>query len=628
MPRIRKKGENAKPKNLIKTLKRIFFYMSNFKLQLFFVIITILVSAFAKIVGTAFLEIVIDKYITPLAKNDDVKLLKGFMFTIIWLAIIYIIGVFSTYVYNRIMISISENTMYKIRKDLFEKMEKLPIKYFDTHIHGDTMSLYTNDIDAVKEMLSESFTSCVFSLISIVGIFAMMIYYSWQLTLLVFVMIAVMLVCGKRISIKSAKYFIDQQNELGKLNGFIEEIFEGQKVVKVFCHEKKTEENFNELNEKLCDVSTKANAYANILMPVMVNLSDINYSIISIVGGILVILGKISLGTIVAFLQYTRSFVHPITEISQQFNSVLSALAGAERIFNVIDQKPEIDNGTITIVNVKNDKDNNLIETNDKNSIYAWKIENNGVVEYKELKGKIKFKDVVFFYEKNKTILTKINLVANAGHKIALVGSTGAGKTTIINLINRFYDVCEGEITIDDININDVKKNDLRKVISIVLQDTNLFTETIMENIRYGKLNTTDDEVISSAKLANADDFINNLENNYKTVLKANGSNLSQGERQLLAIARALIADSPILILDEATSSIDTRTEKLIEKGMDVLMKDKTVFIIAHRLSTVRNADLIVVLENGEIIEQGNHNELLKKKGRYYQLYNGISELE
>ena len=491
------------------------------------------------------------------------------------------------------------------------------------------MSLYTNDIDAIREMMTESFPSFILSIISIIGIFSMMVYYSWQLTCVVMLAVVFMFFLARNITKKSGSYFVKQQNELGKVNGFVEEMIEGQKVVKVFCHENKTIDDFNIINNELYDISSKANGYANVLMPTMVNLSNINYAIISISGSIFILLNILTLGTLVAFLQYTRMFIHPISDISQQFNSVLTALAGAERIFKVMDTRPEKDDGKVVLANIKIDENGNIIETNERTGIWAWKsIDKDGKAKYIELKGEIEFKDVVFSYNDDKIVLNTINLKANMGEKIAFVGSTGAGKTTITNLINRFYDIKSGEITFDGINIKNIKKADLRKTISIVLQDTHLFTDTVKENIRYGKLNATDDEVVEASKLANAHDFITLLPNGYDTILTTDGQNLSQGERQLLAIARAIVADPPVLILDEATSSIDTRTEKLIEQGMDTLMKGRTVFIIAHRLSTVRDSDTIIVLENGTIIEQGNHEKLLDNKGKYYQLYNGMFELE
>ena len=625
----KKANKIEKPENALITLKRLFVYTKGLRLALTVVIIGIILTAVAKIVGTAFLKIIVDKYIEPLIKIYDIEIFNGFINTLLLIGVIYFTGIMASYIYSRILISISAKALYNIRCDLFSKMEKLPIKYFDTHTHGELMSLYTNDIDAIREMMTESFPSFILSIISLVGIFSMMIYYSWQLTCIVMIAILFMFFLARNITKKSGSYFVKQQNELGKVNGFVEEMIEGQKVVKVFCHENKTIDDFNIINNELYDISSKANGYANVLMPTMVNLSNINYAIISISGSIFILLNILTLGTLVAFLQYTRMFVHPISDISQQFNSVLTALAGAERIFKVMDTRPEKDDGKVVLANIKIDENGNIIETNERTGIWAWKsIDKDGKAKYIELKGEIEFKDVVFSYNDVKIVLNTINLKANMGEKIAFVGSTGAGKTTITNLINRFYDIKSGEITFDGINIKNIKKADLRKTISIVLQDTHLFTDTVRENIRYGKLNATDDEVVEASKLANAHDFITLLPNGYDTILTTDGQNLSQGERQLLAIARAIVADPPVLILDEATSSIDTRTEKLIEQGMDTLMKGRTVFIIAHRLSTVRDSDTIIVLENGTIIEQGNHEKLLDNKGKYYQLYNGMFELE
>ena len=625
----KKANKNEKPENALITLKRLFVYTKGLRLALTVVIIGIILTAVAKIVGTAFLKIIVDKYIEPLIKDYNIEIFNGFINTLLLIGVIYFTGVIASYLYSRILISIAAKVLYNIRCDLFSKMEKLPIKYFDTHTHGELMSLYTNDIDAIREMMTESFPSFILSIISIIGIFSMMVYYSWQLTCIVMIAILFMFFLARNITKKSGSYFVKQQNELGKVNGFVEEMIEGQKVVKVFCHENKTIDDFNIINNELYDISSKANGYANVLMPTMVNLSNINYAIISISGSIFILLNILTLGTLVAFLQYTRMFVHPISDISQQFNSVLTALAGAERIFKVMDTRPEKDDGKVVLANIKIDENGNIIETNERTGIWAWKsIDKDGKAKYIELKGEIEFKDVVFSYNDEKIVLNTINLKANMGEKIAFVGSTGAGKTTITNLINRFYDIKSGEITFDGINIKNIKKADLRKTISIVLQDTHLFTDTVRENIRYGKLNATDDEVVEASKLANAHDFITLLPNGYDTILTTDGQNLSQGERQLLAIARAIVADPPVLILDEATSSIDTRTEKLIEQGMDTLMKGRTVFIIAHRLSTVRDSDTIIVLENGTIIEQGNHEKLLDNKGKYYQLYNGMFELE
>ena len=625
-----KKGSNKieKPKNALKVLNRIFKYLFEYKLYLFFVFISIIFASLARVVVNAFLKKIIDNYIIPLSKQYNQELMQGFITILFIIGIVYFVGTISAYIFRRIMLFLSTTTLYKIREELFTKMEMLPLKYFDTKKHGDLMSIYSNDIDALRNMLSETFASCIFDFINITGIFVMMIYYSWELTTIIVFMLIIILFSLKYITKKSREFFLQQQKELGKINGFIEEMIEGQKVIKVFCHENKSKLDFETLNERLRFVSTEANSYANIMMPIMTNLSNINYALISIAGAILIILNIISLGTLISFLQYTRSFFNPIAGISQQFNSILVALAGAERIFEVIDERPEIDDGKITLINAKINDNGEIIETKDRSNIWAWKEDNNGKIIYRELKGEIIFKNVLFKYDNNKVILNTINIQANMGEQIALVGSIGAGKTTITNLINRFYDIQQGEILFDGINIKNIKKSDLRKTISIVLQDTHLFTGSVIDNIRYGKLNATDDEIISACKLANADYFINNLPDGYNTILTADANNLSQGERQLLAIARAILADPPILILDEATSSIDTRTERLIEEGMQTLMKGRTVFIIAHRLSTVRNSQNIIVLENGTVLESGNHNELLDKKGRYYQLYNGMFELE
>ncbi len=618
-----------KPKNVGRSLKRIFDYMAEYKFQLVLVLFFILLSAGAQIIGTSFLKAVIDRYIEPLARNYDSALLKGFIKTLLIMGLIYLLGAVSTYLFSRIMLNVSTKTLYKIRVDLFDKMESFPIKYFDTHTHGDLMSRYTNDTDTIREMLSNSVANFISSAITVTGVFTMMIVFSWQLTILVVCMLFIMLKVIKKIGGKSGMYFKAQQKKLGKVNGFIEEMFEGQKVVKVFCHEETSKAQFEKLNDELCEAATNANTFANILMPIMGNLSHILYACTAVFGGVLAVMGSISLGTVVAFLQYTRSFSQPITQISQQLNSVLSALAGAERIFDMIDERPEVDDGYVTLVNARIDASGNISEAKEHTGIWAWKHphKSDGTVTYTQVKGDVTFDNVVFGYEENKTVLNGISLNAKPGQKIAFVGSTGAGKTTITNLINRFYDVPDGKIRYDGININKIKKDDLRSSLAMVLQDSHLFTGTVMENIRYGNLNAGDEEVIAAAKLANAHSFIKHLPHGYQTMLTSDGANLSQGQRQLITIARAAVADPPVLILDEATSSIDTRTEALIEKGMDSLMEGRTVFVIAHRLSTVRNSHAIMVLENGEIIERGNHNELIEQKGKYYQLYTGMFEL-
>ncbi len=618
-----------KPKNAKVTIKRIFSYMAEYKLGLLLVAVGILLSSSVQIVGTAYLKQVIDNYLEPLMHQYNAALMTKFIQSIIIILCIFLGGALATFMYTRIMLNVATKTLYKIRTDMFSKMQALPIKYFDTHTHGEVMSHYTNDADAIREMLSNSVANFFASAITVVGVFVMMIIYSWQLTILVIMMLVVMFNVVQKIGGKSGNFFKKQQMELGKVNGYIEEMIEGQKVVKVFCHEKAAKEEFGILNTDLCEAATNANTFANILMPIMGNLSHVLYAITAMVGGILTIYNIITLGTVVAFLQFTRSFSQPITQISQQFNSVLTALAGAERIFNLIDEKPEVDDGYVTLVNANIDENGTITESEERTGFWAWKHPHkaDGTITYVKVEGKVEFDNVVFGYEENKTVLNGISLYANPGQKIAFVGSTGAGKTTITNLINRFYDVPDGKIRYDGININKIRKDDLRRSLSMVLQDTHLFTGTVMENICYGKLDATEEEVINAAKLANAHSFIKHLPDGYQTMLTSDGANLSQGQRQLLAIARAAVANPPVLILDEATSSIDTRTEALIEKGMDSLMKGRTVFVIAHRLSTVRNSHAIMVLENGEIIERGNHDNLIAQHGKYYQLYTGMFEL-
>ncbi|MDE5946808.1 MAG: ABC transporter ATP-binding protein/permease [Oscillospiraceae bacterium] len=620
----------AKPQNVGGTLKRIFSYMYGFKANLALIVVCIVFSVGANVAGNYMLRPLIDKHIEPFIGSDNPDL-SGFISTIIIMAVIYLFGAVSTYIYQRMMVNISTTTLFRIRTDLFNKMESLPIRYFDKHTHGELMSLFTNDADAIREMLSNSVAQFISSSITIISVFTIMVIYSWQLTILVIVMLFIIIKVIGVIGKNSSKGFKAQQESLGKVNGYIEELIEGQKVVKVFCHENKANQEFNELNEKLCQASTKANTYANILMPIMNNLSYLHYAVTAIVGGIMTVngIGSMTVGTVISYLQFTRSFSQPITQLSQQLNSVLTALAGAERIFKVIDETPEEDNGYVTLVNAEINPDGSLREVDKRTGIWAWKHPHSadGSVTYTRVEGKVEFDNVVFGYESNKTVLNGISLYAKQGQKIAFVGSTGAGKTTITNLINRFYDVPDGKIRYDGININKIKKDDLRRSLSMVLQDTHLFTGTVMDNIRYGKLDATDEEVYAAAKLANADGFIKHLSDGYNTMLTSDGANLSQGQRQLLAIARAAVANPPVLILDEATSSIDTRTEALIEKGMDSLMEGRTVFVIAHRLSTVRNSDAIMVLEYGKIIERGNHDSLIEQKGKYYQLYTGMFEL-
>jgi ATP-binding cassette subfamily B protein len=613
----------GKPTNIPETLKRIASYMKEDKWIFLMVFLAIIISALSNVIGISFLQTIIDNYLTPLMEEQTAELMQDFVMVIGTVAIIYLVGAASTYIFNRLMVGISTRTLYKIRVDLFQKLEKLPLKYYDTHTHGDLMSLFTNDIDTLRQVLSNSITGVINSLITVVGVFSMMIFFSWQLTILVVIMLGVMLFAVKEIGGRSANYFVKQQQELGQVNGYIEEMIEGQKVIKVFSRQEKVRDEFDALNEGLRQSATTANTFANILMPVMGNLSYILYSITAMVGGLLAIEEILTLGTVVAFLQFTRTFSHPIMQVSQQINAVLTGLAGAERVFKVIDEQPEFDEGTVEMVPVTIDTEGNMTEVTERTGEFAWKDQG----KLTHVRGSVVFQDVVFGYEEGKTVLNGISLYAKPGQKIAFVGSTGAGKTTITNLINRFYDVPGGKITVDDIEINRIKKPDLRRSLAMVLQDTHLFTGTVMENIRYGRLDATDEEVIEAAKLANADTFIQHLKDGYQTELKSDGNSLSQGQRQLIAIARAAVAKTPVLILDEATSSIDTRTEALIQKGMDRLMEGKTSFIIAHRLSTVRSCDAIMVLEQGEIIERGNHDQLIEQKGKYYQLSAGMFEL-
>ena len=624
-----------KPKDGKKTLFRILHYLEEYRFQLVLVALLVIVSSGAGVVGTYFLKPIIDNYIAPWIGNANPDL-SGLLRTIILLAVIYAAGALCTYAYNRIMVNIAANSLYKMRMDMFTHMQTLPIRYFDSRTHGEIMSRYTNDIDTLRNMMSQSVPQLISSGITVVGVFVMMLVLSIPLTILVVLMMLTIFGVIKLVGGKSALYYRNQQRAIGAVNGYIEEMIEGQKVVKVFCHEEESKQRFDVINGALCDAASKANTFASILMPIMNNLSYIHYALTAIIGATLTILTgqremgifALGLGALVSFLQYTRSFAQPITQVSQQFNVILNALAGAERIFALLDEKPEVDDGYVTLVNVKEKPDGTFEETAQRTGHWAWKHpHHDGTLTYVPLRGAVTFEDVEFGYEPGKVVLNGISLYAEPGQKIAFVGSTGAGKTTITNLINRFYDVPDGKIRYDGININKIKKADLRRSLSMVLQDTHLFTGTVMENIRYGRLDATDEEVIAAAKLANAHWFISHLPDGYDTMLTGDGANLSQGQRQLLAIARAAVADPPVLILDEATSSIDTRTEALIEKGMDQLMEGRTVFVIAHRLSTVRNSHAIMVLEHGEIIERGSHEELIAKKGRYYQLYTGMFEL-
>lgn len=619
-----------KPQNIKYALKRIFGYLMQSKILLFFVFILVILSASASVAGTYFLKPLINDYIFPLVGKGSVSAveIQPFIRTLVLMGSIYVVGAAATYGYNRIMVQISNNTLASLRTDLFNHMQDLPIKYFDTHTHGELMSRYTSDVDTVREAISQGVTALMSSTITVVGTFLMMLVLSPVLTLLVVAMLFLMFLVIKSIGRRSSLFFKAQQKAVGAANGYMEEMIEGQKIVKVFCHEEESKEEFLKLNENLRKAATSANTYANILMPIMGNLSYVQYAFTAAIGALLVISGKMDIGTIASFLQYTRSFSQPITQISQQLNSVLAALAGAERIFEVLDEEVETDDGYVTLVNAKESSSGDVTESTSSTGIWAWKHpHHDGSTTYTKLTGDVRFYGVDFSYDGKKTVLDDVTLYAKPGQKIAFVGSTGAGKTTITNLINRFYDIEDGKIRYDDININKIKKDDLRRSLAMVLQDTHLFTGSVMENIRYGRLEATDEEVKDAAHLANADTFIKHLPKGYDTILTSDGANLSQGQRQLLSIARAAVANPPVLVLDEATSSIDTRTEALIEKGMDKLMHGRTVFVIAHRLSTVRNADAIIVLENGKIIERGNHDELITQKGKYYQLYTGQFEL-
>ncbi len=613
----------------LKVFKRLFRYITHsYKVQFGIVFISIIISALSNVAGSLFLKYLIDDFITPLfgQVNPDFSALFR---AILFMGGIYGIGVFSTYLYNRLMINISQGVLKKIRDEMFEHMQTLPIKYFDSHSHGEIMSRYTNDTDTLRQMISQSIPQALNSLVMIISVFGAMIATSVHLTILVIVILIIMIQVSKKIGGQSAKYFVDQQNNLGRLNGYIEEMMDGQKVVKVFCYEEEAKKKFDQLNDELCESATNANKFANILMPIMGNIGNLHYALTAILGGILAIngIGGLTLGGIASFLQFTRSFTMPFSQLSQQLNAIVMALAGAGRIFDLMDQESENDEGYVTLVNVKYNEQGELVETKEKTEICAWKHpHHDGSITYTQVRGDIRFYDMDFGYDE-KRVLHNINLYAKPGQKIAFVGSTGAGKTTITNLINRFYDIEDGKIRFDGININKIRKNDLRRSLGIVLQDTHLFTGTIMENIRYGKLDATDEEVYAAAKLANADQFIQHLPDGYNTIISGDGEGLSQGQQQLLAIARAAIANPPVLILDEATSSIDTRTERIVQEGMDRLMKGRTVFVIAHRLSTVKNSDVILVLEHGKIIERGEHDALMDQKGKYYQLYTGALEL-
>ena len=608
-------------------MRRVLGYMlKGYRFSFFAVVVCILGSALATLRGTLFMQSLIDDYIIPLTQTQtpDYSALAGALFSV---AVTYAIGILCAYAYNRIMVNVSQGTMRNLRIELFEHMESLPIRYFDTHAHGDIMSVYTNDVDTLRQLMSQGIPQIINSCVTILTSFISMLVLDIPLTIITLAVIGVMVFTTSKIAAKSSFYFARQQKDLGIVNGYIEEMMDGQKVVKVFCHEDKSLEQFRRLNEALRESAEKANTFSNISMPVNVNLGNISYVLCAVVGAVFALNGYwgLTLGTLVSFLTLNKNSTQPVSQISQQLNSIVMAMAGAQRIFALMDETPETDDGYVTLVNVKEHEDGSLTETTERTNVWAWKHPHkaDGTVTYQKLEGDIVFDDVDFGYEENKIVLHNIRMYATPGQKIAFVGSTGAGKTTITNLINRFYDIADGKIRYDGININKIKKGDLRRSLGIVLQDTHLFTGTVMDNIRYGRLDATDEECIAAAKLANADGFIRRLPDGYQTVLTGDGANLSQGQRQLLAIARAAVADPPVLILDEATSSIDTRTEELVQKGMDGLMDGRTTFVIAHRLSTVKNADCIMVLEQGRIIERGSHDQLIAAKGRYYQLYTG-----
>lgn len=622
------RGVKSQVKNPGRLFIRLMKYvLTKYKFHCMAVVILIFLGVIANVQGTMFMKNLIDDYIAPFLLTDTPDF-SPLAHAIMRVAGFYAIGIVSTYVYNRIMVNVTQGVLRDMRDDLFSHMQKLPIKYFDTHAHGDIMSVYTNDIDTLRQMISQSIPQVINSGFTIVSVFVSMVILNIPLTIVTLMMVVIMIFASRASAERSGKYFMEQQRNLGAVNGYIEEMMNGQKVVKVFCHEEENKEKFKELNDNLYVSADKANTFANFLGPINAQLGNISYVICAITGGILALnhVGNFTLGGLASFLTFNKSFSMPINQVSQQVNAIVMAMAGAERIFNLLDEEVESDNGYVTLVNVR-EQDGKLVESQERTGQWAWKHTHqaDGSVDYVEVKGDVVFNGVDFGYTDDKIVLHDVKLYAQPGQKIAFVGSTGAGKTTITNLINRFYDIQDGKIRYDGININKIKKADLRRSLGIVLQDTHLFTGTVKENIRFGKLDASDEEVIAAAKLANADGFIRRLPNGYDTMLTGDGANLSQGQRQLLAIARAAVADPPVLILDEATSSIDTRTERIVQEGMDKLMHGRTTFVIAHRLSTVRNSDCIMVLEHGRIIERGTHEQLIREQGRYYQLYTGNS---
>ena len=624
------RGMKSQVKNPGELFLRLMKYvLKDYKFHCISVVVLIVVSVLCNVQGTMFMKNLIDEYITPFLLSDNPNF-TPLAHAIAKVAAFYALGVLATFGYNRLMVNVTQGTLRNLRNDLFSHMEKLPIKYFDTHAHGDIMSVYTNDIDTLRQMISQSMPQLLNSGITIVSVFISMLILSIPLTIVTMVMVGIMVFCSKKSAGQSGAYFAKQQKDLGTVNGYIEEMMNGQKVVKVFCHEDVCRKEFDEKNDELCRNATKANVFANILMPIMGNLGHLQYVLLAIIGGSMVLggVGGLTLGGVAAFLQLSRSFTQPISQVSSQMSSIIMALAGAERIFALMDEPSEKDEGYVTLVNVKNEN-GTLTETAERTGLWAWKHPHkDGTLTYTPLAGDVRLVDVDFGYTPDKTVLHDVSVYAEPGQKVAFVGATGAGKTTITNLINRFYDIADGKIRYDGININKIRKPDLRRSLGMVLQDVNLFTGTVMENIRYGRLDATDEECIAAAKLVDADGFIRMLPNGYQTMLSGDGSGLSQGQRQLLSIARAAVADPPVMILDEATSSIDTRTEAIVQRGMDNLMKGRTVFVIAHRLSTVQNADVIMVLDHGHITEKGSHEKLIAQKGQYYRLYTGAFELE